>query len=546
MCVLVVFGSTGVSKGEVDCVSSPDNSQCQDFRFPGSESVVVNFCNMMDNMPGCTVYHTCQNAAYNASTGGNGVCSFFSLASDLCADMPGMDRAACTNLTAMCHPTTGTSQVRECQTPTLVATLPTFMRTKGFINGLCSSDAPSQALCDQCISNNWHCDMLTVYTELCALAPDRVECSAAKTYCTAVQSYHWPMCASLNAPMAMPMHMHPPTAAPTTTTPGNLDCPRTPSNPACTNYRIANPAGVVKDMCDMMDNMPACSVKGRVCTQKKFSSSPYCTDSSLMADVCTDMTMGVTGCVDYVDMCVSGSVVAECSEVSLKTVLPTYSEAKGYVTGICSSMSMSDCNTCKSGAQGDSCDYLTVYSNLCMAMPSMTQCSAWSKFCKAVPDWPYCSIGESGIPEMRMYFHMGMIDYVLFKGWVPRNGVQYAFTWIGIAVAGVLLEAIKFFRAKMEKRWLENHSHLFVTINTHHDTEETAARPETQPWHWKVDLPRSILATVELGWGYMLMLVAMTFNVGLFLAVLFGCFLGTLIFGRFLVSLPKAKAVSCH
>jgi len=258
-----------------------------------------------------------------------------------------------------------------------------------------------------------------------------------------------------------------------------------------------------------------------------------------MADVCTDMTMGVQGCVDYVDMCAAGSVVKECSEPSLKTVMPTYSEAKSLVNGICTSMSMSDCSKC-SGPAGASCDYLDVYSSLCMAMPGMSQCAAWSKFCKAVPEWPYCSNQASGIPEMRMYFHTGFLDYVLFHGWVPRNGVQYAFTWIAIAIAGILLEAIKFVRAKLEKRWLEQGRHIFA-IN-----DESERSSDALPWSIKVDLPRAILSTLELGWGYLLMLVAMTFNVGLFFAVLFGCFAGTLIFGRFLITLPKAKSVSCH
>lgn len=297
----------------------------------------------------------------------------------------------------------------------------------------------------------------------------------------------------------------------------------------------------------MMSVMPACSVRTNVCSKSKYSSSEYCEPLSLMADVCTDMTMGVTGCVLYRNVCTTDSVVKECAEPSLKSVLPTTMTARDNIKAICDSMPMSDCNACSSGT----CDYLTVYSNLCMSMPTMSQCGAWKTLCTAVPNWPYCSTDASGIPEMRMYFHTGFVDYVLFYGWVPRNGVQYAFTWIAIAIAGILLELLKFIRARLEKTWLQRGQYMGVGVNSSeeeitHSHHHSARAPEYPAWDWRVDLPRSILAAAEITWSYALMLVAMTFNVGLFFAVVFGCFAGTLIFGRFLVTLPKPKTVSCH
>jgi copper transporter 1 len=289
----------------------------------------------------------------------------------------------------------------------------------------------------------------------------------------------------------------------------------------------------------MMDNMPACSVETRVCKDKKFKSSEYCTPFSLMSDVCTDMVMGVQGCKDYRQMCVAGNVVSQCQEPSLKNTLPTYMQAQSYVNGICNSMSMPDCDRCI----GKKCDYLSVYSDLCLSMPEMKQCAAWKSLCNIVPKWPYCSAEESAIPQMRMYFHTGIVDFVLFYGWVPRNGVQYAFTWIAIAVAGVLLEALKFVRAKLEKKWAQDGSRF---LQLQDGSEGETSSPNALPWNWRIDIPRALLAGLELGWGYLLMLVAMTFNVGLFFAVIAGAVIGTLIFGRFLVTLPKQKAVSCH
>lgn len=54
-----------------------------------------------------------------------------------------------------------------------------------------------------------------------------------------------------------------------------------------------------------------------------------------------------------------------------------------------------------------------------------------------------------------------------------------------------------------------------------------------QPFRFSVDLPRAALLTVISGVGYLLMLAVMTFNVGYFLSVLAGTFLGELAFGRY-------------
>jgi len=55
------------------------------------------------------------------------------------------------------------------------------------------------------------------------------------------------------------------------------------------------------------------------------------------------------------------------------------------------------------------------------------------------------------------------------------------------------------------------------------------------PFSWKVDLPRAILVSLELGVGLSLMLVAMTFNIGYFIAICCGGLVGSLLFGRYLV-----------
>lgn len=67
-----------------------------------------------------------------------------------------------------------------------------------------------------------------------------------------------------------------------------------------------------------------------------------------------------------------------------------------------------------------------------------------------------------------------------------------------------------------------------------------------------IHLVQSALHVVQVGMGYLLMLVAMTFNGWLFLAVCFGAGLGYLIFGRCRQSFSTASLSSreqyehCH
>ncbi len=77
-----------------------------------------------------------------------------------------------------------------------------------------------------------------------------------------------------------------------------------------------------------------------------------------------------------------------------------------------------------------------------------------------------------------------------------------------------------------------------------------------------MDIVRALLYTVEVGWGFLVMLVAMSYhyvifalliyfdvaryNVGLFFAILAGAFVGMLIFGRFVQFDPKSSSTSCH
>jgi len=135
---------------------------------------------------------------------------------------------------------------------------------------------------------------------------------------------------------------------------------------------------------------------------------------------------------------------------------------------------------------------------------------------------------------MRMYFHWSFLDYVLFQKWVPNSTGTYTATWIAVLVFTIFFEVLKLMRTRYEKKWAAQE---YTSINS------TGLMDGEAPFRAKIDISRAFLHTIEVGWGFLVMLIVMTYNVGLFLAVLAGSFIGMLLVGRFVQYVPKA---GCH
>eukprot|EP01112_Ceratiomyxa_fruticulosa_P021110 TRINITY_DN734_c0_g1_i1.p1 TRINITY_DN734_c0_g1~~TRINITY_DN734_c0_g1_i1.p1 ORF type:complete len:377 (-),score=56.90 TRINITY_DN734_c0_g1_i1:117-1247(-) len=350
----------------------------------------------------------------------------------------------------------------------------------------------------------------------------------------------------------------------------NDTCVVQPFPPTCKSYTLPSNeiASNIKMLCnEMTGNMAGCTINN-VCTNTaSLKYDKYCNSFSVYKDICTDMPM--MGCGDYTSMCQNGSVVEQCSTATLtlpdsKTVLP------GLINSMCSQMSMPPCSKCvtlsetlslnfpefedrlsEEIGQMMSCDMLTVYSTLCLSMPTMSECAAWNTMCTEIPSWPLCTTkGPNPLPgavPMVMYFHMGILDYILLESWVPRTTGQYIGALFGVFLAQIFHELLKLVRKKSETHW--QRSNYGNPINEEEtpilgDKEKKEVIP---PFNIVIDVTRALLQALEVAWGLLMMLIAMSFNVGLFIAIFVGSFVGTLIIGRYLYSFNyKPKTSSCH
>ncbi|KFM66349.1 High affinity copper uptake protein 1, partial [Stegodyphus mimosarum] len=133
--------------------------------------------------------------------------------------------------------------------------------------------------------------------------------------------------------------------------------------------------------------------------------------------------------------------------------------------------------------------------------------------------------------HMEMYFHFGVTEYVLFKGWQITTVGGMIASVIGIFLMGMLYEGLKYFREYLFKQYVSNIQFSTVAITGESGRVTQVHKVER---HRMLSWPHAIqtsLHIVQIVVSYFLMLIFMTYNVWLCLAVVLGAGVGYFVFG---------------
>ncbi|KAI5804893.1 Ctr copper transporter family-domain-containing protein [Geopyxis carbonaria] len=154
---------------------------------------------------------------------------------------------------------------------------------------------------------------------------------------------------------------------------------------------------------------------------------------------------------------------------------------------------------------------------------------------------------SSGGSGMSMIFFTSTSTPLFATAWTPHSLGGYVGTCIFLILLGAISRGLHAWKAVLERRWAAAVPARIVvaavTVTDKNDDDDgdgdsvkkgegkaqKAARARS--WRWSSDLPRAALVTVNSGVGYLLMLAVMTMNVGYFMSVLAGLFVGELATG---------------
>ncbi|KAG9599291.1 Ctr copper transporter, partial [Aureobasidium melanogenum] len=172
----------------------------------------------------------------------------------------------------------------------------------------------------------------------------------------------------------------------------------------------------------------------------------------------------------------------------------------------------------------------------------------------------------SGMGSMSMVFTTVHNTPLYSKAWTPTSTGAYAGTCIFLIVLAVISRLLQAWRHTLEQKFHDKAmKRRYVVVRGEQEGEQsldeseaaketsekqailtsrgldekvrvitaTSRSKETTPWRITTELPRACVYTLQAGLGYLLMLAVMTLNVGYFLSVLAGLFVGELAIGRY-------------
>lgn len=188
------------------------------------------------------------------------------------------------------------------------------------------------------------------------------------------------------------------------------------------------------------------------------------------------------------------------------------------------------------------------------AMPAATKMPMSDMSSMSGMDMPGMMHHNGSMSMMKMWFHVDLNDYLLFKPWLITNSKEMAAAFFGMFVLAALYEGLKILREHLLTRashrsYAPEHEYEVPNGNTGGAGDVRVRRNPVirrLPMLSAAHLLQTVLHMLQVFLSYILMLVFMTYNVWLCLAVILGAGTGYFLFSWKRTVLLEDLTEHCH
>ncbi|KAL3418480.1 low affinity copper transporter [Phlyctema vagabunda] len=173
--------------------------------------------------------------------------------------------------------------------------------------------------------------------------------------------------------------------------------------------------------------------------------------------------------------------------------------------------------------------------SMSMSISPISTISGMSMASSTSPSMSTSSDTMMGMDSMAMTFFTSSTTPLYSMAWTPSTDGQYAGTCIFLIAFAAVFRALLAVRVHFYRLLAAADAHRNGGKAYEPYREETSTQPQ---WRAKEAIMLGSIDVVLAGVGYLLMIAVMTMNVGYFLSVLAGIFVGSVVFSRFIASSP--------